>query len=130
MDRSIHETSVTARVLAVDDDAAILRFVVGALELEGYAVVAAADGLEALDLLDAQPPDVIVLDWAMPRCDGPELVRRYRARPGRHAPIALMTAAANAQERCDQLRVQGCLPKPFDLDELVETVDRLAGRAA
>ena len=118
------------RVLVVDDDESIREFIVGVLEDEGYTVAAAADGLAALDQAAAQPPDVILLDWQMPRCGGPAFAARYRTGPGPHAPLVVMTAARHAEQRCAELRAEGCLPKPFDLDLLYATVERVARRAA
>jgi CheY-like chemotaxis protein len=110
------------RVLVVDDDRNIRSFVSQALADEGYDVLDAPDGQAALDRVRAQPPDVILLDYGMPVCDGKQFVSRYRRLPPPHAPIVLMTAATRAQERCIELAAEGCLAKPFDLDDLLTLV--------
>ena len=110
------------RVLVVDDDRHIREMVAEMLEYEGYAVATAADGLAALDWLAHAHADVIVLDYAMPRCDAPAFVAAYRARPGAAAPIVLLTAAHDVEARCRRVRADGCLGKPFDLDVLLAVV--------
>ena len=110
------------RVLVVDDDRHIREMIAEMLEYEGYAVATAADGLEALDWLAHAHADVIVLDYAMPRCDATAFVAAYRERPGVAAPIVLMTAAHDLVERCRRVRADGCLDKPFDLDALLAMV--------
>jgi CheY-like chemotaxis protein len=79
-------TTDALRVLVVDDDAPVRELIAEALEHEGYAVATAADGLEALEWLDRARADAIVLDYAMPRCDGPAFAAAYRERPGAPAP--------------------------------------------
>ena len=110
------------RVLVVDDDRHIREVIAQVLEDEGYAVATAADGLEALEWLAHARADVIVLDYAMPRCDAPAFVTAYRERPGMAAYIVLVTAALDVGERCRRVRADGCLDKPFDLDALLAVV--------
>src|SRR5207249_4980422 len=86
-------------VLVVDDDAAIAAIVAGVLEDEGYAVVLARNGAEALDRIAAQPPRLILLDMRMPGMSGWEFVAAYRARADAQAPIVVMTAGRNAAEK-------------------------------
>jgi len=68
-------------------------------------------------------PDVILLDMKMPVMDGWEFARVYRAAPGQHAPIVVVTAAADAAGRAAEVAADGHLPKPFDLDDLFRVVD-------
>ena len=115
------------RVLVVDDDEGIRSVVAEALGDEGFEVRAAADGLEALEALEQPteaPPDVVLLDYSMPRCDGPTFARRYRRR-GAAAPIVLLTASHQVEARCREVAADGCMGKPFDLDTLVETIEEL-----
>ena len=72
------------------------------------------------------PPDLILLDYQLPILPGPQFVTAYRQQPVPQAPIVLMTAAVRAQERCAEVRAEGCLPKPFDLDALLKEVGRFA----
>jgi CheY-like chemotaxis protein len=113
------------RVLVVDDDASIRDMLDMALAGEGYEVVVAIDGAAALDAARRSPPDVVLLDVKMPNVDGAEFVRRYRAEPGAHAPIVLITATTAAAERAAELGTEGYLGKPFDLETLLEMISRV-----
>jgi two-component system chemotaxis response regulator CheY len=118
------------QILVVDDDDMIRDLIADALSDEGYAVIRAADGAEALRRVEEQAPALVLLDMRMPVMDGWRFAREYRALPGPHAPIVVMTAAENADAWCREIGGDGCLPKPFDLDVLFETVERLAGATA
>ncbi|HEU5318774.1 MAG TPA: response regulator [Chloroflexota bacterium] len=113
------------RVLVVDDDPDIRRFLAELLEDEGYEVDVAIDGLAALELLGGQKkePDAILLDFTMPRCGGEEFARRYRERGSAPAPIILLTASHQVAERCRLVNADGCVGKPFDIDRLLTTLE-------
>ena len=113
-----------ARVLVVDDDAMIRNYIDMALQEEGHEVLAAEHGAAALLVLDAQTPDMILLDMRMPTMDGWEFARRYQARPGPKVPIVVMTAAQDASQRAAQIGADYFLAKPFDLDALYGCVAR------
>ena len=118
------------RVLVVDDDDVIRQLIRINLELEGFEVTSAVDGQDCLDKAAAVNPVVITLDIMMPRMDGWETASRLRADPGT-AGIKVVLLSARAQDadrqRGDRLGVDAYLTKPFDPDDLVETVRRLAG---
>jgi CheY-like chemotaxis protein len=115
---------VPCRILVVEDDPAVQYFVTETLQDEGYDVVTAADGQVGLERVQAAPPDLILLDYQLPILPGPQFVTAYRQLPLAPAPIVLMTAAVRAQERCAEVRAEGCLPKPFDLEALLAEVGR------
>jgi len=110
-------------VLVVDDDEAIRATVTEILEFEGYSVVAAADGAEALAAVAAELPCLVLLDMRMPVMDGWDFAAALRSR-GVRVPIAVITAAANARQWADEIAADACLPKPFDLDDVLATVER------
>jgi CheY-like chemotaxis protein len=111
-------------VLVVDDDRVIRQCIAETLKEEGYQTDTAAHGAEALEQIAAgPPPDVIVLDMRMPVLDGWGFARAYRATPGPHAPILVITAAHDSLDRLVEVRADGVLPKPFDLDQLVRAVE-------
>ena len=110
------------RILVVDDDESIRQIVRLCLGDEGYEVFEAANGVDALALLPACQPDLILLDVRMPVMDGWEFARRYRLGPGPHAPIVAFVAALNAEEECADLEAATILAKPFDLDDLLAIV--------
>lgn len=110
------------RVLVVDDEADIRQVLVYVLVDEGYEVEEASDGETALELIERRHPDIIILDMKMPAMDGWEFARRYRERHGHRAPIIVLTAAQDAARRGTDISAESYVPKPFDLDVLVEQV--------
>ncbi|WP_322759563.1 response regulator transcription factor [Frankia sp. Cr2] len=118
------------RVLVVDDDAVIRQLVVVNLELEGFEVHTAIDGLDCLERVRDVAPHVITLDVMMPHLDGWDVVARLRDDP-ETADIRVILLSARAQaadlRRGDRLGVDYYLTKPFDPDELIGVVRRLAG---
>lgn len=110
-------------ILVVDDEEAIRDFLRSALEAEGYAVLTAADGMEALSLCEYHWVDVILLDLMMPRLDGLGFLHRFRRRDSRDVvSIYIMSAVRSAVEQVAAAGVSGAFVKPFDLDELLETI--------
>ena len=99
------------------------------LEEEGFAVSTARDGWQALDRIAAQHPDVVLLDLQMPMMSGWQVLEQLRAQDIA-VPVVIMTAGYRAAEEAAKHRVAGYLAKPFDLDELVAVVERVAARAA
>ena len=123
-------SSSLARVLVVDDDDVIRQLITVNLELEGFEVDTAVDGQDCLDKVAQVRPDVITLDIMMPRLDGWAAASRLRADPAT-AGIKVVLLSARAQEadlaRGSRIGVDAYLTKPFDPDELIEVVRRLAG---
>ena len=115
-------------ILVVEDDTAILRTVTEALRDEGYAVLSAEHGGEAIDLVQQQSVALILLDMRMPVVDGWTFAQLYRDRPGPHAPIVVLTAATDARARAQQIGAADYLPKPFELDDLLAAVERWVGQ--
>ena len=115
-------------ILVVDDEPAILAMLVDVLAEEGYAVLAAPDGMAALELLAGAAPDLVLTDATMPRLDGAGLVRRLRARAGlRGVPAILMSAVAPPD--LVGLGDGAVLPKPFDLEALLDAIAAALGAA-
>jgi two-component system chemotaxis response regulator CheY len=117
-------TSAGRQILVVDDDESIRSFVELALDAEGYAVATASNGAMALEVAGRAQPELILLDMRMPIMDGWAFARAYRARPGPHAPIVVITAATDAGERAAEVQADAYLGKPFDLDDLLDIVGR------
>jgi two-component system, OmpR family, response regulator MprA len=118
------------RILVVDDEPAVRDAVERALRLDGYDVLLAEDGGEALETLDTRPPDAVVLDVLMPHVDGLELCRRMRSR-GDHTPVLMLTARDTVSDRVAGLDAgaDDYLIKPFALEELLARVRALLRRA-
>ncbi len=113
------------RVLIADDEKN-MRWVLGqALQAEGYEVVEASDGKEALSAIAEQTPDIMVLDHKMPAPDGMEVLRRIRAK-GQTFPIIMLTAHGNVQTAVEAMKAGASeyLTKPFDLDELKLSIEK------
>jgi two-component system response regulator MprA len=120
---------VTARLLLVDDEPALRESVGRALAAEGYEVATAADGVEALEAVDRDEPDALVLDVLMPRLDGLATLRRLRA-SGRRVPVLVLTARDGVSDRVAGLDAgaDDYLVKPFALEELLARVRALLRR--
>ena len=112
-------------ILVVDDEADIRATVSAMLEIEGYEVAEAANGADALHVLEERRPDVILLDMRMPVLDGWGVAAGLRAL-GVRVPIAVMTAARDVRTSCAEVAGDACLAKPFRLDAVVDTIARLA----
>jgi CheY-like chemotaxis protein len=115
-----------ARILVVDDEPAVRRYVCRVLDAEGYAVHEAADGAEALELVRSEPDrwDLIVSDIVMPRCNGVEL-HQHLAAIAATMPIILMSGYAEAALAELGIAVPcGLLVKPFPADLLLDEVRR------
>ena len=119
------------KVLVVDDDAAVRNSLDRALRLNGYEVDLAVDGVDALNQVNIEPPDAMVLDVLMPNMDGLEVCRRLRSF-GDQTPILMLTAQDGVTERVAGLDAgaDDYLPKPFALDELLARLRALLRRAA
>jgi len=113
-------------VLVVDDDTSILDTVSAILTGEGYDVVSAISGQEALAAVARKQPAVILLDMRMPVMDGWAVARALHAQ-GIKVPIVVMTAAESAKRWADEVGAEGFLAKPFGLDELLAVVERFRG---
>jgi CheY-like chemotaxis protein len=110
-------------VLVVDDEASIRHLVTDILAGEGYRVQAAANGMEALDVLAERQPRLVLLDMRMPIMDGWSLAHEIRARE-LPVKIVVMTAAHSARLWAEEIEADGYLAKPFPLAALVKEVAR------
>jgi DNA-binding NarL/FixJ family response regulator len=118
-------------ILVTDDDLGTRLSVSDYLELQGYAVVSAEDGHEALTMVEKFHPNLIVTDISMPQMDGYELIRQVRSQPSlRLLPVVFLTALNKTEERVIgyQLGCDAYLPKPFELSELGAVVRNLLDR--
>jgi two-component system chemotaxis response regulator CheY len=110
-------------ILVVDDDAGVRESVVDMLTLAGYDVVAAANGLLAIEVIEQRAPALILLDLHMPVLNGWEFARALRE-SACTVPIIVMTAAADAARGAAEIDAVGYLGKPFDMTELLRAVAR------
>jgi DNA-binding response OmpR family regulator len=115
-------------VLVVDDDVAIVSLLRANLEMSGYRVQVAYDGVEALEKIQAEMPDLVILDIQMPRLSGWEVLRDLR----RHEktamlPVIMLTILGDSENitRGWSEGVDCYIPKPFDVDEVMAMIARL-----
>lgn len=116
----------------MDDDDVIRQLITVNLELEGFDVVTAVDGQDALDKVKDARVSVVTLDVMMPRVDGWEAAARLRNDPDTaHIKVVLLSARAQEADlqRGEKIGVDAYLTKPFDPDELIDIVRRLADEA-
>jgi two-component system alkaline phosphatase synthesis response regulator PhoP/two-component system response regulator VicR len=116
------------KILAVDDERHIVRLVEVNLVRAGYQVVTAFDGREALQKVEAEKPDLVVLDVMMPYMDGFEVLRNLKANPvTAEIPVIMLTAKAQDADvfRGWQSGVDCYLTKPFNPMELLTFVKRI-----
>jgi two-component system response regulator MprA len=119
-----------ATVLIVDDDVRLVEMLRRTLAYEGYRVITASDGQEALARVQEQRPDVVVLDWLMPKLDGLTVIQRLRM-AGDATPVLMLTARDAVEDRVAGLDsgADDYLVKPFAPAELLARVRALLRRA-
>ena len=120
-----------ARILVADDDPVLQRLLLHTLKMEGYDVVTARDGNEALEAVTRDRPDLVILDVMMPGHNGFELCQMLRQRPDTVTlPVIMLSGLSDVQEKVNGLRAGAdeYLTKPIDLRELSARVDALLKR--
>ena len=117
-------------VLVVDDEPTISEIVARYLERAGYATATAADGLEAIRLVDESRPDLVVLDVMLPQVDGLRVLRHLRESERTGTPVILLTAKGEQEDKLAGLRsgADDYVVKPFSPRELVARVDAVLRR--
>lgn len=116
------------KILVVDDEKHIVRLVEVNLQRAGYEVVVAYDGVQALDVVKREKPDMIVLDVMMPRMNGFEVLKNLKANPEtQEIPVIMLTAKAQDADifKGWQSGVDSYLTKPFSPMELLTFVKRI-----
>ncbi|SDB99303.1 Response regulator receiver domain-containing protein [Paenibacillus sp. UNCCL117] len=117
------------KILLADDEEALRFLLTETLADEGYDIMEAADGQEAVELLSENDYDLVILDYMMPERTGVEVCEWLRSQPGsnRNAPVILLTAKAldKDRERAREAGVTQYIVKPFSPLQLVETVEEL-----
>ena len=116
-------------ILVVDDDADLRDFLRLMVTSMGFEVTCAANGQEALNVMEGHDPDLILLDMKMPVMDGWQFCRALEGRDAR-PPIVVLTAAPDPAARAAEVCAEGWLGKPFEYAALEATVRRFAARRA
>jgi DNA-binding response OmpR family regulator len=116
-------------VLVVEDETYLAGLLSDVLQASGYNVVLTTAG-RAADRVEEVWPEAIVMDYLMPGLNGAEVVAQVRARLGdRVPPVVLVTGLTNARELAEKIGADAYLRKPFDVDALVQVIDRLVDQA-
>lgn len=117
--------SLKKTILIVEDEEIILGILGDFLKSEGYNVLVAENGLRALDLIEeCGVPNLVLLDMVMPVMNGWNFAQEVFARFNHFCPIVIMTAAADAEKRAEDICAVGWIEKPFDLDKLIELIKK------
>ncbi len=116
-------------VLIVDDELAIIKFVRANLQAEDYEALTALDGAEALEAIEMELPDLVILDIMLPKIDGFEVCRRLRE--WSQMPIIMLSARGNDEDKvkCLDLGADDYITKPFSAHELMARVRAVLRRA-
>jgi len=117
------------RILVVDDELSIVKFVRANLEAKGYEVLAALDGTEALQTFERELPNLVILDIMIPKMDGLEVCRRLRE--WSPVPIIMLSDRGDEKDkvRCFDLGADDYITKPFGASELVARVNAVLRRS-
>ncbi|OGR83118.1 MAG: hypothetical protein A2636_05505 [Elusimicrobia bacterium RIFCSPHIGHO2_01_FULL_64_10] len=120
-----------SKIVVVDDDAGVRRVVVQALESKGYLVEAAAEGKEAVRLLDSSRPDLAILDWDLPEMTGLQICRFLRSHEKlANVPVLMLTVFSETRQKVAAFETgaDDYLTKPFEVPELLARVAALLRR--
>jgi CheY-like chemotaxis protein len=118
--------SKPGRVLVIEDEESLREVIEVLVTIEGCEVKSAADGIQALEILREWEPDLILLDLYMPGMSGREFVESYRAGPGPHAPIIVLSGTSESPRDLEEMGCAGWIAKPFNVDDLLAVVAQYA----
>jgi CheY-like chemotaxis protein len=120
---------VEKKILIVDDEKDVLSVLERGLAAEGYSVVKAENGEDALAIAENEQPDAVILDVLMPDMDGGEVARRLRKMPETsHIPVIFLTGMFPKRSESEQGRlVAGCkmFDKPYDILKLITAIEEV-----
>lgn len=111
--------SLKPRILVIDDDEPILRLMSSILSEFNFDPFTAISGLEALSKAERVHPDLILLDMNMPGMSGREVIERFRGEGSPTVPILILSGEPVSAEELVEVRADGAIQKPFDLNDLL-----------
>lgn len=115
------------KILVIEDHPDTLMFMSLALEKEGFSVIEATNGNDALSQIQGGAmPDLVLVDYCMPGCNGKEFLQKFRNRPGsEHVPVYFTSGWGDLDEVTRDCGAQGYIEKPVDLDKLINKVEEV-----
>ncbi len=122
---------MAARILVADDDATLQKLLFHSLQMEGYDVIAANDGEEALVMVEREQPDLVILDVMMPKLNGFDVCRALRSKPETATlPVIMLSGLSDVEEKVTGLHsgADEYVTKPIDFRELSAHVSVLLRR--
>ena len=122
---------MSSKILVIEDDPSAARLMVYALELEGFQVIAATDGLDGLKQAKEEEPDLIILDVMLPGLDGFEVCDRLRAdSTTAQLPILILSAKAHEKDKLtgEQVGADQYIVKPADMDVVLAAVENMLNK--
>jgi len=120
------DTEKKKRVLVLDDQPKVLRFIEIGLKLHGFEVITTTSGEEALEFIRSDSPDILLLDIIMPGIDGLEVLKQLRSFS--HLPVIAFSASSGTRDDAIRLGADDFMEKPFHPDELVRRIRALLDR--
>ena len=124
---SVNTSDEAPRIVVVEDDDAVAVLLRYNLEYSGLGVEIVSDGIGALRELVARPPQLVILDWNVPRLSGIEVLRHLRRQLASRLPVVMLTARTSVEDRRRALALgaDAYVEKPFVVQELIALVKRL-----
>ncbi|MBN3037957.1 MAG: response regulator [Candidatus Omnitrophica bacterium] len=118
------------KILVVDDEAALVDMIKMRLEASDYEVVTASDGQEGFEKIEAEKPDLVILDILMPKMSGYDLLRKLRQEKGaiQYTPVLVVSARGRMKSLFEEIGISDFLAKPFDGLELMDRVERILSK--
>ena len=117
---------MSGKVLVMDDDDSILEILQEALSYENFQVKTAGESLNILKTVNAYSPDVILIDYLIGKVNGGEICHQLKSNPStQHIPVIIMSAYPRVFESLGSYGCNSFIPKPFSLNQLVETINRV-----
>jgi two-component system KDP operon response regulator KdpE len=114
------------KILLVDDERAILKVIGIKLKISGYNVITASNGQEALDRVNTESPDIMLLDIIMPGIDGFKVLEKLRTFS--EMPVIVFSARTENAQKALSLGANDYLAKPFNVEEMVKRIETLLNR--
>jgi two-component system cell cycle response regulator DivK len=125
------QRGMTATILYVEDNYDNRMLIRRVLEAEGYRVIEAEDGVQGIERLQSQTPDLVLMDINLPEIDGYEVTKRFKQLPSMdEVPVIAVTANVMKGDR-EKTLAAGCdgyIPKPIDIDALPDQIARFLGK--